>query len=153
MLRTFLWLRAHWKSIKVLGPPPPPHLFCPPVAPFSVFILFSLSESESFFSDVFLLRHANWPSGAPALQWGGGDAQGPPAPNIVRFYDSWKSTVKGHKCVLLATELMTSGTLKTWARTSIDHKEHLKFILVSLQTCVTFFQDILKRGLSIKQCF
>jgi len=34
-------------------------------------------------------------------------------PNIVRFYDSWKSTVKGHKCVLLVTELMTSGTLKT----------------------------------------
>lgn len=37
-------------------------------------------------------------------------------PNIVRFYDSWKSTVKGHKCVLLVTELMTSGTLKTWVR-------------------------------------
>lgn len=34
-------------------------------------------------------------------------------PNIVRFYDSWKSTVKGHKCILLVTELMTSGTLKT----------------------------------------
>lgn len=34
-------------------------------------------------------------------------------PNIVRFHDSWKSTVKGHKCILLVTELMTSGTLKT----------------------------------------
>ncbi|KAJ8264609.1 hypothetical protein GJAV_G00151250, partial [Gymnothorax javanicus] len=37
-------------------------------------------------------------------------------PNIVRFYDSWKSTVKGHKCILLVTELMTSGTLKTYLK-------------------------------------
>lgn len=36
-------------------------------------------------------------------------------PNIVRFHDSWKSTVKGLKCIILVTELMTSGTLKTWA--------------------------------------
>lgn len=34
-------------------------------------------------------------------------------PNIVRFYDSWESTVKGKKCIVLVTELMTSGTLKT----------------------------------------
>jgi serine/threonine protein kinase len=34
-------------------------------------------------------------------------------PNIVRFYDSWKDNCKGHKCILLVTELMTSGTLKT----------------------------------------
>lgn len=34
-------------------------------------------------------------------------------PNIVRFFDSWKSTVWGHKCTILVTELMTSGTLKT----------------------------------------
>ncbi|XP_060752934.1 serine/threonine-protein kinase WNK4 isoform X6 [Tachysurus vachellii] len=37
-------------------------------------------------------------------------------PNIVRFYDSWKSTVKGHKCIILVTELMTSGTLKTYLK-------------------------------------
>uniref|UniRef100_A0A8B9K6T5 Protein kinase domain-containing protein n=1 Tax=Astyanax mexicanus TaxID=7994 RepID=A0A8B9K6T5_ASTMX len=37
-------------------------------------------------------------------------------PNIVRFYDSWKSTLKGHKCILLVTELMTSGTLKTYLK-------------------------------------
>ncbi|XP_064172571.1 serine/threonine-protein kinase WNK4 isoform X1 [Anguilla rostrata] len=37
-------------------------------------------------------------------------------PNIVRFYDSWKSTVKGHKCIVLVTELMTSGTLKTYLK-------------------------------------
>lgn len=34
-------------------------------------------------------------------------------PNIVRFFDSWKSSVRGHKCTILVTELMTSGTLKT----------------------------------------
>ncbi|XP_043935225.1 serine/threonine-protein kinase WNK3 [Protopterus annectens] len=34
-------------------------------------------------------------------------------PNIVRFYDSWESTVKSKKCIVLVTELMTSGTLKT----------------------------------------
>nr|XP_014342721.1 PREDICTED: serine/threonine-protein kinase WNK4 [Latimeria chalumnae] len=37
-------------------------------------------------------------------------------PNIVRFYDSWKSTVKGQKCIVLVTELMTSGTLKTYLK-------------------------------------
>ncbi|XP_033973271.1 LOW QUALITY PROTEIN: serine/threonine-protein kinase WNK4-like [Trematomus bernacchii] len=35
-------------------------------------------------------------------------------PNIVRFYDSWKSSLRGHKCIILVTELMTSGTLKTY---------------------------------------
>ena len=34
-------------------------------------------------------------------------------PNIVRFFDSWKSTLSGQKCTVLVTELMTSGTLKT----------------------------------------
>jgi len=34
-------------------------------------------------------------------------------PNIVRFYDFWESPVKGKKCIVLVTELMTSGTLKT----------------------------------------
>lgn len=35
--------------------------------------------------------------------------------NIVRFYDSWESPSKGKnsKCIVLVTELMTSGTLKT----------------------------------------
>ncbi|XP_015278436.1 PREDICTED: serine/threonine-protein kinase WNK3 [Gekko japonicus] len=37
-------------------------------------------------------------------------------PNIVRFYDSWESTVKGKKCIVLVTELMTSGTLKTYLK-------------------------------------
>uniref|UniRef100_A0A3B3CNV2 Protein kinase domain-containing protein n=1 Tax=Oryzias melastigma TaxID=30732 RepID=A0A3B3CNV2_ORYME len=37
-------------------------------------------------------------------------------PNIVRFFDSWKSSLKGHKCTILVTELMTSGTLKMYLR-------------------------------------
>ncbi|XP_070703870.1 serine/threonine-protein kinase WNK4-like isoform X5 [Pempheris klunzingeri] len=37
-------------------------------------------------------------------------------PNIVRFFDSWKATLRGHKCTILVTELMTSGTLKTYLR-------------------------------------
>ncbi|NWU06898.1 WNK4 kinase, partial [Cephalopterus ornatus] len=37
-------------------------------------------------------------------------------PNIVRFYDSWKSTIKGQVCIVLVTELMTSGTLKTYLK-------------------------------------
>ncbi|CAG06885.1 unnamed protein product [Tetraodon nigroviridis] len=37
-------------------------------------------------------------------------------PNIVRFYDFWESPLKGKKCIVLVTELMTSGTLKTWVQ-------------------------------------
>ncbi|XP_056143529.1 serine/threonine-protein kinase WNK4 [Lampris incognitus] len=37
-------------------------------------------------------------------------------PNIVRFYDSWKSTLKGNKFIVMVTELMTSGTLKTYLK-------------------------------------
>ncbi|TFK10713.1 doublesex- and mab-3-related transcription factor B1 [Platysternon megacephalum] len=37
-------------------------------------------------------------------------------PNIVRFYDSWKSAIKGQICIVLVTELMTSGTLKTYLK-------------------------------------
>ncbi|XP_072314834.1 serine/threonine-protein kinase WNK4-like [Eucyclogobius newberryi] len=37
-------------------------------------------------------------------------------PNIVRFFDSWKSNASGQKCTVLVTELMTSGTLKTYLR-------------------------------------
>ncbi|XP_055772127.1 serine/threonine-protein kinase WNK4-like [Salvelinus fontinalis] len=38
--------------------------------------------------------------------------------NIVRFYDSWESPSKGKnsKCIVLVTELMTSGTLKTYLK-------------------------------------
>lgn len=35
-------------------------------------------------------------------------------PNIVRFYDSWEEpNARGRKVIVLVTELMTSGTLKT----------------------------------------
>ncbi|XP_056240602.1 serine/threonine-protein kinase WNK2 isoform X7 [Seriola aureovittata] len=37
-------------------------------------------------------------------------------PNIVRFYDFWESSLKGKKCIVLVTELMTSGTLKTYLK-------------------------------------
>ncbi|CAB1313701.1 unnamed protein product [Coregonus sp. 'balchen'] len=37
-------------------------------------------------------------------------------PNIVRFYESWEVPVKGRKCIVLVTELMTSGTLKTYLK-------------------------------------
>uniref|UniRef100_A0A087XXK9 Serine/threonine-protein kinase WNK3 n=1 Tax=Poecilia formosa TaxID=48698 RepID=A0A087XXK9_POEFO len=37
-------------------------------------------------------------------------------PNIVRFYDSWESVLRGKKCIVLVTELMTSGTLKTYLK-------------------------------------
>ncbi|XP_076809454.1 uncharacterized protein LOC143452388 isoform X1 [Clavelina lepadiformis] len=37
-------------------------------------------------------------------------------PNIVRFYDSWDQPQNGKKCIILVTELMTSGTLKTYLK-------------------------------------
>ncbi|KAJ8258327.1 hypothetical protein COCON_G00173390 [Conger conger] len=37
-------------------------------------------------------------------------------PNIVRFYDFWESLLRGKKCIVLVTELMTSGTLKTYLK-------------------------------------
>lgn len=42
-------------------------------------------------------------------------------PNIVRFYDSWEGPSKGRKCIVLVTELMTSGTLKTWVLMMLVH--------------------------------
>ena len=39
-------------------------------------------------------------------------------PNIVRFYDSWEElSPRGNRKVMLVTELMTSGTLKTYVHT------------------------------------
>ncbi|XP_014261505.1 serine/threonine-protein kinase WNK1-like isoform X3 [Cimex lectularius] len=37
-------------------------------------------------------------------------------PNIVRFYDYWEVTLTKRKYIVLVTELMTSGTLKTYLR-------------------------------------
>ncbi|CAL9694118.1 unnamed protein product [Knipowitschia caucasica] len=37
-------------------------------------------------------------------------------PNIVRFLDWWKVSSSGQRCTVLVTELMTSGTLKTYLR-------------------------------------
>lgn len=44
-------------------------------------------------------------------------------PNIVRFYDFWESTLRGKKCIVLVTELMTSGTLKTSVPTCGNESE------------------------------
>lgn len=37
-------------------------------------------------------------------------------PNIVRFYDYWEVSLTKRKYIVLVTELMTSGTLKTYLR-------------------------------------
>ncbi|KAM7092065.1 LOW QUALITY PROTEIN: serine/threonine-protein kinase WNK2-like [Molossus nigricans] len=37
-------------------------------------------------------------------------------PNIVCIYDFWESSAKGKRCIVLVTELMTSGTLKTYLK-------------------------------------
>lgn len=37
-------------------------------------------------------------------------------PNIVRFYDYWEVTLTKRKYIVLVTELMTSGTLKTYVQ-------------------------------------
>ncbi|XP_034259336.1 serine/threonine-protein kinase WNK1 isoform X8 [Pantherophis guttatus] len=56
-------------------------------------------------------------------------------PNIVRFYDSWESTVKGKKCIVLVTELMTSGTLKTYLK---------RFKVMKIKVLRSWCQQILK---------
>ncbi|KAF2357263.1 Protein kinase domain, partial [Trinorchestia longiramus] len=37
-------------------------------------------------------------------------------PNIVRFYDYWEICTPKRRCIVLVTELMTSGTLKQYLR-------------------------------------
>ncbi|MEE6478088.1 hypothetical protein FKM82_011728 [Ascaphus truei] len=56
-------------------------------------------------------------------------------PNIVRFYDSWESTLKGKKCIVLVTELMTSGTLKTYLK---------RFKVMKIKVLRSWCQQILK---------
>lgn len=53
-------------------------------------------------------------------------------PNIVRFYDSWESVLRGKKCIVLVTELMTSGTLKTCVSL---HSNHYIFAIIIILTC------------------
>ncbi|XP_073506426.1 serine/threonine-protein kinase WNK1 isoform X2 [Phyllobates terribilis] len=56
-------------------------------------------------------------------------------PNIVRFYDSWESTLKGKKFIVLVTELMTSGTLKTYLK---------RFKVMKLKVLRSWCRQILK---------
>lgn len=72
-----------------------PMALCPPHSPLSLQTRkLSKTERQRFSEEVEMLK---------GLQH----------PNIVRFYDSWKSSIKGQICIVLVTELMTSGTLKT----------------------------------------
>lgn len=49
-------------------------------------------------------------------------------PNIVRFYDFWESPLKGKKCIVLVTELMTSGTLKTWVTDNMQQYTNAAYL-------------------------
>ncbi|XP_019720249.1 serine/threonine-protein kinase WNK4 isoform X2 [Hippocampus comes] len=79
-------------------------------------------------------------------------------PNIVRFHDSWKSTVKGHKCIILVTELMTSGTLKTYLKRFKEMKPKLlqrwsRQILKGLHFLHTRTPPIIHRDLKCDNIF
>ena len=58
-------------------------------------------------------------------------------PNIVRFYDSWESVLRGKKCIVLVTELMTSGTLKT----SVYHP-CIYYLLLSIISVLVYGFDM-----------
>ncbi|XP_050413122.2 uncharacterized protein LOC126827703 isoform X3 [Patella vulgata] len=57
-------------------------------------------------------------------------------PNIVRFYDYWEETnLRGRKVIILVTELMTSGTLKTYIK---------RFRKINLKVLKNWCRQILK---------
>ncbi|XP_076332663.1 uncharacterized protein LOC143237371 isoform X1 [Tachypleus tridentatus] len=56
-------------------------------------------------------------------------------PNIVRFYDFWEVNLPRKKYLVLITELMTSGTLKTYLR---------RFIKINLKVLKSWCRQILK---------
>ncbi|XP_048416315.1 serine/threonine-protein kinase WNK4 isoform X2 [Stegostoma tigrinum] len=79
-------------------------------------------------------------------------------PNIVRFYDSFKCSVKGHKCIVLVTELMTSGTLKTYLKRFKAMKNKVlqrwsRQILKGLQFLHTRSPPIIHRDLKCDNIF
>lgn len=63
-------------------------------------------------------------------------------PNIVRFYDSWEGPSKGRKCIVLVTELMTSGTLKTWVSNMAETRAHIHTCLYT-RTVLSYLKYIL----------
>ncbi|XP_039112678.1 serine/threonine-protein kinase WNK4 isoform X3 [Hyaena hyaena] len=79
-------------------------------------------------------------------------------PNIVRFYDSWKSVLRGQVCIVLVTELMTSGTLKTYLRRFREMKPRVlqrwsRQILRGLHFLHTRVPPILHRDLKCDNVF
>ncbi|XP_030050135.1 LOW QUALITY PROTEIN: serine/threonine-protein kinase WNK3 [Microcaecilia unicolor] len=79
-------------------------------------------------------------------------------PNIVRFYDSWEPQLKGKKCIVLVTELMTSGTLKTYLKRFKVMKPKVlrswcRQILKGLQFLHTRMPPIIHRDLKCDNIF
>uniref|UniRef100_A0A3B5B764 non-specific serine/threonine protein kinase n=1 Tax=Stegastes partitus TaxID=144197 RepID=A0A3B5B764_9TELE len=78
-------------------------------------------------------------------------------PNIVRFYDFWESPVKGKKCIVLVTELMTSGTLKYLKRFKVMKPKVLRSwcrqILKGLHFLHTRTPPIIHRDLKCDNIF
>lgn len=63
-------------------------------------------------------------------------------PNIVRFYNYWESSAAKKKNIVLVTELMLSGTLKTCV---ILHQSNIKFESIKIaDTCVVSRKSTLK---------
>lgn len=61
-------------------------------------------------------------------------------PNIVRFYDYWEVTLTKRKYIVLVTELMTSGTLKTCVYDL--HNLNMKHGKIIIETYNVIFADI-----------
>uniref|UniRef100_A0A3P9KHN6 non-specific serine/threonine protein kinase n=1 Tax=Oryzias latipes TaxID=8090 RepID=A0A3P9KHN6_ORYLA len=78
-------------------------------------------------------------------------------PNIVRFYDSWESVLRGKKCIVLVTELMTSGTLKYLKRFKVMKPKVLRSwcrqILKGLHFLHTRTPPIIHRDLKCDNIF
>ena len=58
-------------------------------------------------------------------------------PNIVRFYDYWEVILVKRKYIVLVTELMTSGTLKTYVTDS-----NFFFLLIIIEICFKLSERI-----------
>lgn len=75
-------------------------------------------------------------------------------PNIVRFYDYWEVTLTKRKYIVLVTELMTSGTLKTYDFIKLNMLQYLPiyFIIIKLNFFV-FFKSLIKLFVFENKCY